>query len=76
MAINHLLSGSKTCHSSQQKRWSLNHLLSGRRDSNTRPPVPQTVALPGCATSRPKKAIFGLPNDGEVENGCKGTAFF
>ena len=50
--------------------------LSGRRDSNTRPPVPQTVALPGCATSRPKKAIFGLPNDGEVENGCKGTAFF
>ena len=27
-------------------------LLSGRRDSNTRPPVPQTVALPGCATSR------------------------
>ena len=26
--------------------------MSGRRDSNTRPPVPQTVALPGCATSR------------------------
>ena len=26
--------------------------MSGRRDSNTRPPVPQTVALPGCATPR------------------------
>ena len=75
MAINHLLSGSKMCHSSQQKKRT-EVLLSGRRDSNTRPPVPQTVALPGCATSRPKKVIFGLPNDGEVENGCKGTAFF
>ena len=30
--------------------------MSGRRDSNTRPPVPQTVALPGCAT--PRSFIF------------------
>ena len=27
--------------------------VSGRRDSNPRPPVPQTDALPGCATARP-----------------------
>ena len=26
---------------------------SGRRDSNSRPPVPKTGALPGCATPRP-----------------------
>src|SRR4051812_39716598 len=26
--------------------------ISGRRDSNPRPPVPQTDALPGCATAR------------------------
>ncbi len=29
-----------------------NSLDSGRRGSNPRPPVPQTGALPGCATSR------------------------
>src|SRR5206468_9452066 len=33
------------------KRWS------GRQDSNLRPPVPQTDALPGCATPRPEKAV-------------------
>ena len=26
--------------------------LSGRQDSNLRPPVPKTGALPGCATPR------------------------
>ena len=28
------------------------HHLSGRRDSNSRPPAPKAGALPGCATSR------------------------
>ena len=28
------------------------HVSSGRRDLNPRPLVPQTSALPGCATSR------------------------
>ena len=28
---------------------------SGRRDSNPRPPVPQTDALPDCATARPER---------------------
>ena len=29
-----------------------NNLKSGRQDSNLRPPVPKTGALPGCATPR------------------------
>ena len=31
---------------------------SGRRDSNSRPTVPKTVALPGCATPRESSAIM------------------
>jgi hypothetical protein len=38
--------------------------ISGRRDSNPRPPVPQTDALPGCATARkttvPVRTGFGV----------------
>ena len=30
----------------------LSFLVSGRQDSNLRPPVPKTGALPGCATPR------------------------
>ena len=49
-----ILSGHKTCHSPKNgtPRTPKDSILSGRRDSNTRPPVPQTVALPGCATPR------------------------
>ncbi len=36
-----------TCGRTRAKSWS------GRRDLNPRPPVPQTGALPGCATPRP-----------------------
>ena len=36
----------------QNKRAIIDDSLSGKRDSNTRPPVPQTVALPGCAIPR------------------------
>ena len=36
------------------KKFELVHFLewSGRQDSNLRPPVPKTGALPGCATPR------------------------
>jgi hypothetical protein len=33
-------------------------LSSGYQDSNLGPPVPKTGALPGCATSRKKKATL------------------
>ena len=33
-------------------------LWSGRRDSNSRPTVPKTVALPGCATPRESSEIM------------------
>jgi hypothetical protein len=34
---------------------------SERRDSNPRPPVPQTDALPGCATLRPRGCVVYQP---------------
>ena len=33
----------------------LEYIWSGRPDLNRRPPVPQTDALPGCATARNKE---------------------
>src|SRR5579875_1402303 len=39
--------------------WTFVMLWSGRRDSNPRPPVPQTDALPGCATARPAAPLTG-----------------
>ena len=35
----------------------LSFLVSGRQDSNLRPPVPKTGALPGCAT--PPEELVG-----------------
>src|SRR5678815_4723943 len=34
---------------------------SGRRDSNPRPPDPQSGALPGCATARPPPEVACAP---------------
>ena len=39
------------CSQSPYFKWS------GRRDSNSRPTVPKTVALPGCATPRSLSSI-------------------
>ena len=35
---------------------------SGRQDSNLRPTVPKTVALPGCATPR-RNCLYIIKND-------------
>ena len=34
------------------EQFTIRDLKSGRQDSNLRPPVPKTGALPGCATPR------------------------
>jgi hypothetical protein len=37
-------------------------LLSGREDSNLRPPAPKAGALPGCATPRGDRREYSKPS--------------
>ena len=46
-------------------------LLSGRQDSNMRPPGPKPGALPGCATPREKQKLLSF-----LIFVCKGTNIF
>ena len=51
--------------------------LSGRQDSNLRPPVPKTGALPDCATPRcnNQELYFSIEEVTFLICGCKGSTF-
>ena len=54
---------------------------SGRRDSNSRPPVPKTGALPDCATPRSVGAVYNQerrlksPKIAHIKNSWAGASF-